>query len=342
MFEKLRRRLHQLQENGLKIPFEIDEKGYIDKECPVKDCLYLFKVNADDWREKFSDDAVFCPMCGHSNKSNTFWTTEQLEDAKRQVQRIIVAEMRAALKSDFESWSRTFNKNSGFIKLKIKSQGLEPIPIIVPIEAEEAFQQELVCSKCGSRYSIIGSAFFCPCCGYNCVNQTFDNSLKKIEAKVNSISKIKALLDAENRDESEVICRSIRESCLNDCVVAFQRFCEESYRTIASPGEVIKFNAFQNLETGSTYWRSKFGEAYVDWLGEADYSRMKIFFNRRHLLSHTEGIVDNSYLAKTDDTDYQIGQRIIVKDSHITDLLAYISKTVRVIRTNLDLYAREE
>ena len=41
----------------INIPITIlsDEKGYLDRECPNKNCLYNFKVLMDDWQNKVSD-----------------------------------------------------------------------------------------------------------------------------------------------------------------------------------------------------------------------------------------------------------------------------------------------
>ena len=51
----------------MEIPITIhsDEKGYFDRECPNENCLYTFKINMQDWKEKVSNDEVHCPMCGH-------------------------------------------------------------------------------------------------------------------------------------------------------------------------------------------------------------------------------------------------------------------------------------
>lgn len=39
----------------MEIPITIhsDEKGYFDRECPNENCLYTFKINMQDWKEKF-------------------------------------------------------------------------------------------------------------------------------------------------------------------------------------------------------------------------------------------------------------------------------------------------
>ena len=34
------------------VKIQSDRKGYFDRECPNKKCLYNFKINIDGWKEK--------------------------------------------------------------------------------------------------------------------------------------------------------------------------------------------------------------------------------------------------------------------------------------------------
>lgn len=83
MFRNTLRMLEQL--NGTmtyKMDVLPDEDGYYDKECPNEKCLSKFKVNAEDWKNLFRDEEAFCPFCGHSAPATSWWTTEQIEQAK--------------------------------------------------------------------------------------------------------------------------------------------------------------------------------------------------------------------------------------------------------------------
>ncbi len=72
MFEETIRQLKKLEDtHKISVPIEADEEGYLDKECPSEDCLFQFKVHAEDLANLFKDEAVFCPLC-----------REQIEHAK--------------------------------------------------------------------------------------------------------------------------------------------------------------------------------------------------------------------------------------------------------------------
>jgi hypothetical protein len=50
------------------------------------------------------------------------------------------------------------------------------------------------------------------------------------------------------------------------------------------------------------------------------------WFQQRHLLAHTQGIVDADYLARTSDTSYQIGQRIVVNEVPLREFVTVVDK----------------
>ena len=95
----------------------------------------------------------------------------------------------------------------------------------------------------------------------------------------------------------------------------------------------MKFNAFQNLEIGASYWKDILGETYADWLTVDEMARLTLF-QKRHLISHTEGIVDQKYLDKTNDTIYKLGQRIVIKEKDVIELITLIEKLVAILRNS--------
>ena len=56
-----------------------------------------------------------------------------------------------------------------------------------------------------------------------------------------------------------------------------------------------------------------------------------MLYQRRHLLAHSEGMVDDRYLQKSQDTAYKAGQRIVIKEKDVRVLMGY----VRIIADNL-------
>lgn len=331
MFEKLLHELKQLEKTkSISVPISSDKDGYIDKECPNKDCLFVFKVDEKDWKEKFKDENVFCPLCGYSAESQKWWTTEQIKESKNQIKKHIVGRIDAAMVQSAKDFNAKQPKNS-FISMSLSVSGTRPQHSIMPVSSIEEMQLKIQCKRCNAKYAVIGCAFFCPCCGHNSVEETLDQSLKKIDDKIKHIPNIKNVISEINKDEAETTCRSIIETGLGECVVAFQRFCEVIYSQ-RSTNSKTKPNAFQNLDIGSEYWKSLVGETYEDWLTEDELKRIKILFQKRHLLAHTEGIVDAKYIEKSCDKNYSIGQRIVIKEKDVLELLSLVQKLVSIIK----------
>lgn len=330
MFENLLKTLDTLsQSNKLTFDIQADEKEYVDHECPDPRCMFRFKVRpkADN-----ADLPWTCPMCGHKAPRPSFYTTEQVAQARE----MAVARVRSTISQAMRQDARNFNRRQsggGFLTMSIHITGAEAWqPIDVPISATEAMQLEIVCTECHAEYAVVGAGFFCPLCGNSSAARVFEDALRKISAKRDHIPDVRAAIAATaGKDQAELVSRSLIETCLIDGVVAFQRFCEVTYRqrhgTQAPP-----FNAFQKLVDGSKLWRTAIGEGYEDWISPADLETLKLLFQRRHLLAHSDGVVDQKYLSSTADTSYKEGQRIVVITGDVDKLLRILSELGAAIR----------
>ena len=109
------------------IPIRPDREGYVGRECPVSECLGYFKLTPGTGLK--GPGPCFCPYCGHSGASNTFFTPEQIEYARSVVLRQVTDAVRADLKSlEFEHKPR-----GGFgigISLKVETSRAKAHPIL--------------------------------------------------------------------------------------------------------------------------------------------------------------------------------------------------------------------
>lgn len=72
---------------------------------------------------------------------------------------------------------------------------------------------------------------------------------------------------------------------------------------------------------------------YADILGAADLERLRRLFQKRHLLAHSDGIVDQRYVNESGDMTYKVGQRITVSTSEVDDIVAGIGRLVAGLRS---------
>ena len=103
-----------------------------------------------------------------------------------------------------------------------------------------------------------------------------------------------------------------------------------------APYGVAPMNAFQRLDQGSDLWKKSTGKGYDDWLSNTESDSLLILFQKRHLLAHNEGIVDVKYINKSNDTTYKQGQRIVVCEKDIDQLIFLINKVCAEIKHTLE------
>ena len=316
----------------MNIPIEVhsDEKGYFDRECPNENCLYTFKINMQDWKEKVSDEEVHCPMCGHIDTSEKWWTQQQLESMQQIAIDYAMGIIHQKLDDAFGQLARSTRRNK-FVKITYKP-GKRVTFKNNPIGQCEEWETDITCEKCGTRYSVIGSAYFCPCCGYNSAVYVFEESMDSIEKMLSSLPEMKTtFIDRFGRDKAETMCRSMLESSLGDVVSAFQKFAECIFKDKSTTA--VRVNDFQIVDKGSKLFSDATGKGYDEWLSKKELERMNLLFQRRHILEHNGGIVDDRYLKQSGDTSYVLGQRVIVRSEDAVELLRIIKKLSAGLKT---------
>lgn len=311
---------------NVQIPITIlpDEKGYFDRECPNPDCQYTFKIKLDDWKEKVSDEEVHCPMCGHVASSGEWWTQEQLTAQKKIAQEWAVNYAKQMLNKAFKKIAAS-TIHSKYVKITYK-----PYRTISfrnnPIGQRGEWENEITCEQCGTQYSVIGSAYFCPCCGFNSASRAFLDTVERIGKMLDSIPGIKVHLE-ENRngDDADDICRALLENSIGEIVSGFQKFAACRYEMLSGKSGV-RVNDFQIVDKGSNMFMSLCGKGYETWLSPEELQDMKLLFQRRHILEHNSGIVDQRYIDQSGDASYNVGQRIVVHERDARRLLAIVQK----------------
>jgi hypothetical protein len=151
------------------IPIQPDEDGYVAGSAQSRSASETSKFRP---AQAFKGPArCFCPYCGHSGKSNTFFTQEQIDYAHSVVIRKVTDAVRADLKSmEFE------HKPRGAFGIGTKVQPSSPRPI--RYYREKQLETEVVCNNCTLRYAIYGVFGWCPDCG---VHNSFQILAKNIE-----------------------------------------------------------------------------------------------------------------------------------------------------------------
>ena len=306
----------------INIPLIADEKGYIDRKCVNDKCCFVFKVAEKDL---YDMSEIHCPLCGYHNNNVRNWMTEEqynqaMEIAKSYAQAYVSNQINRM----FSDLARKTRSNK-YCKITYKPG--KPISYNNnPIFQREKWQLDIKCEKCSTEYSVIGTAYFCPKCGHNNILKNINNSLDTIKNMIKSQNEIYITLEKSvGIDNARTMCQKLIEDSLKNVVSAFQTFSYELFKEL-KPEVKVRPNDFQMVEVGNELFKKHFNKKYEDYITNNEIDIMNTFFNRRHLLEHTDGIVDQKYLDKTNDNSYVIGQRIIIKENDVLIILDIVRK----------------
>jgi uncharacterized Fe-S cluster-containing radical SAM superfamily protein len=53
---------------------------------------------------------------------------------------------------------------------------------------------------------------------------------------------------------------------------------------------------------------------------------LRKYFQRRHLLAHTNGFVDQSYVDRSGDREYALGQRLVVRGWEVEEFAKLVER----------------
>ncbi|MFE4706907.1 hypothetical protein [Peribacillus simplex] len=94
-----------------------------------------------------------------------------------------MGQVRKTIQKSFRKMSRQSNK---YFKIKYK-----PGKVITfqknLIGKQEEWELEILCDQGGTKTSVIGTAYFCPCCGQNAVERVFKESIDRKKNQINSL-----------------------------------------------------------------------------------------------------------------------------------------------------------
>ena len=327
MFKDVLRELSKL-ERGVQIPIdlELDDNRYLDRRCPSDECGAHFKVMFDDWRDIVSDEFAYCPLCRHDAESSEWNTPEQVKYIKNAVTNYVHKKLAGAFQTDARRFNSRQSRNS-FIQMNM-SYRPSHISILATAKATDVMTQEFRCDECKCRYSSIGAAFFCPSCGHNSVLDTFANSIKTVKQTISAIPTIRrALTDHADKNIAEDSIRHIFENGLVKIVSSFQRYAEACFHKLPSSSRFkVPRNQFQRLTESDTLWHDATSTGYSNILSTAEFQALTMYFQQRHLLVHQDGIVDQQYIDRASDCRFDVGQRLIVSESSVSELVAIVEK----------------
>jgi hypothetical protein len=331
MFDDLIRELERLERpQTISVSIPEDKEGYVDRQCPNSKCTADFKVLSEDWGSKVANDRAYCPVCRNEAPSDNWATPAQRE----YVRAVGLAHLKRQVHDALATGARQFNQRQrpGFISLSL-SVTPASAPVLLPCAVGDVMRQRFTCERCQCRYSSIGAAFFCPACGHNSVLTTFVHTLETVRNTVAAVPSIRQAMDGDP-DRAHNAVRLLLEQSIGRLIGAFEHYTEELFATVpTAPHTKVKRGSFQRLDEASSLWQEVVGKGYQDILSPQEMAGLVRLFQQRHLLTHTNGIVDASYLTKAGDAAYTVGQRIVIREADVLTLADLLAKLASSLKT---------
>lgn len=284
------------------VNIEADEAGYTGRECP--ECEKYFKIKFGTGLPEATD--CHCPYCNHIGPQDEFWTKQQIEYAQSVALNKISGDLLKSMKK-----MEMKPKRNQFISIGIKVKG-RPTPITYYSEKE--LEEKVVCDSCTLEYTIYGAFGFCPDCGVH-------NSKQIVEANFDLVLK---MLDLASGTDSDIKSKLI-ENALEDCISAFDGYAREHCSGI------YKKISFQNIEGAQRKIRADKGVDISKGIEGDQWLFTVKQFQKRHLLAHRMGVIDEEYIKKTNGSPSAVGRKVSITEEGVRKLVA----NLQVISGNL-------
>ncbi len=300
------------------IPIPQASDGYLGRECP--ECDQYFKITPGTGLTGV-DLQCHCPYCGHAAAPNQFFTKAQIAYARS----VVINKVTGALIKDMKRLEFNHRPKGAFgfgISMKVKGR---PRPICHYSEME--LEEEVVCDTCTLRYTVFGTFAFCPDCGKHNSLQILEKNLSLVQQQIELAATVNGDLSAQ-----------LLSDALENGVSAFDGFGRETCRVHASKATnsaKAESVSFQNLGGAQKNLLSLFGFELSAGLLPDEWLCLCRCFQKRHLLAHNMGIVDEEYVRKSNDHQAVIGRKVAIRSDEVLSMLCLIRKLGSHLSSNV-------
>jgi hypothetical protein len=187
--------------------------------------------------------------------------------------------------------------------LKLKESAPPPIRYY----REKQLETEVVCDSCTLRYAIYGVFGWCPDCGVH-------NSLQILTKNLELAKKELSLSESADKELADHLVGDALENVVSTFDGFGREICSQKTADIH----------FQNLAGARRRVQETFGFDFADVLGPDDWGRACQIFQKRHLLAHKMGVIDEEYVQKANDPGTIAGRKIRVTRDEVISAISIV------------------
>lgn len=319
--------------HNISVPISRDEQGMIGRECNNPDCKKYFKVRPDTGI--IDNPVMFCPYCGYRGSPREFFTEEQIEYAKsialRHVTDIIGQELKKIERHSFKG---------PFFSMDIK---IKSTPAPIRYYVEKQLQEDVICENCGCEYAIYGMFATCPDCGMHNLFQMFYKNLNLVKKQIELEDELYKRFGNTDRTSIDALMKDLSPKLVEDAcentVTTFEVFCKEVYNRrkdrVVNPSMILSGNPFQSLDKTKDIFLSQFKLDVFLCLSAGEIDNLYLLFNKRHILTHNLGIIEQKFLKNTGLQKSILNHKVDISKKEVFSSLESLKKIAESIKGNL-------
>jgi hypothetical protein len=191
--------------------------------------------------------------------------------------------------------------------------------------AEERQQTRHTCEYCETIFDILGDYGSCPNCGVRNWKTTL---AAQISCLREDFARARETIPKTQRDERQRQWRRLVVECVSCFEALGNDMRDLMARVPATPRRrsQIRNLSFQQVGNTAKALGEWFGVALLEGIGKDDLGFLEVIYNRRHLLSHNAGRVDQEYLDNTGDDSVRLHEVVTVSSSNVAHLVDLTEK----------------
>lgn len=294
-------------DNTLRVPIPKDNEGYTGRQCPS--CGNHFKIVFGTGLK--GTRHCICPYCGHRADQSKFTTDDQIEYAKS----VALNRITGDFLQELRSIEGTYPPQKSLINITIQVEG-EPSPIMYYMEPE--LETKILCQNCTLAYAIYGVFGYCPDCGQH-------NSLQILEKNLELATKFLSLADEADADMRDALLANALSTIVSAIDGFGREICNVYAPRTTNPNKASDVS-FQNVSRAQQHVQEHFGFDIAVGVTSDQWKLIQRLFQKRHLIAHKAGVIDDDYLAKANDPSAIRGHKIALSNDEAAALIQSIAQ----------------
>jgi len=196
-------------------------------------------------------------------------------------------------------------------------------------EQKELLATHIDCPSCGADYIVYQAFESCPACKEEQNHHIFKKNLELVGKQLELAQTITTELH-----------QLLIENSLEDLVSTFDGFARrltDKAKDKASKPDKVGYLSFQNLKKARKDVKQLFGFDLSTPLEQERWYQANDSFQKRHLLTHNLGLVDEAYIEKSKNKTAVVGERIVIEQTEVNDLISDVDILGLFVLTTLEL-----